>query len=498
MKRAGLGTARLLAALAVASVASAAPGVVAPAGAQGAAARASAQGAAPLPDSTVRAIDALFADHAMPASPGCAVGVYRDGAVVFAKGYGSANLNFAVPITPETRFTVGSVSKQFTAASIALLVRAWRLSLDDDVRRFIPELPDYGTPIRVRHLVHHTSGLRDFWELVVLAGWRPDDGYTTRDMLALAAAQRALNNAPGARYLYSNTGYLLLGEIVRRVTGQSLRAFADSAIFRPLGMRDSFFLDDHDEVVPRRATAYSPAGHGWTVNVWNNDLVGQGGLVTTIADLQKWDENFYTGAVGGPGFLALMRTVEPLNDGGRNDYAFGLELGEYRGLRLERHTGATGGYRAAIVRAPAVHTSFVMLCNAADARTASIPLAMADLVIGAPLGARDAAPAVAAPPPQPSAAVAVAVPRAFTGRYESAELLGTTWDITPGPLPSQLTLRRARGASIVLEQQAPGTFTSRSAGLTVVFDATDRVPSTGLTVTFGEMTGLRFVRVASR
>ncbi len=461
---------------------------------------ASAQQRATLDDSTVRAIDALFADHAAPGSPGCAVGVYRDGAVRFARGYGAANLTFGVPITPDTRFTVGSVSKQFTAASIALLVRAGRISLDDDVRRYVPELPEPGAPILVRHLVHHTSGLRDFWALATLAGWRLDDGYATRDMLALAAAQRGLNNVPGTAYAYSNTGYLVLGEIVRRVTGQSLRAFADSAIFRPLGMRDSFFLDDHNEVVAGRATAYSPVAGGWTVNVWNNDLVGQGGLVTTLADLQRWDENFYSHRIGGDAFVALQRTTEPLTSGAANDYAFGITMGAYRGMRLEEHTGSTGGYRAALYRWPEAHTSVALLCNASDVRNADLPLRVADLVLAGRLGARPAGAAAASVAPSRRAAVSPAPgagsPEVAAGRYVSAELLGTVWEVGAGP-QGTVSVRRPRGDILTFRPAGGRTYVS-PAGITMEFTGAPSSQADGFTVTQGVVTGVRFERVAPR
>ncbi len=222
-----------------------------------------AQAAHPLPDSVASAIDKLYAPMAKPGLPGCSTGVYQNGEVVFARGYGYADLINDVPITPATRFTVGSVSKQFTAASVALLVQAGRISLSDDVRKYIPELQSYPTPVTIANLVHHTSGVRDFWELVDLAGMRPDDGYTSEDMLNLAKRQKGLNFTPGSEYRYSNTGYLLLGEVVRHVTGQSLRRFADSAIFKPLGMTNTLFLDDHNEIVPKRASAYQPAGGGY-------------------------------------------------------------------------------------------------------------------------------------------------------------------------------------------------------------------------------------------
>ena len=300
-----------------------------------------------LPDSLARRVDAVFAKYT-PAGPGCAVGVFQNGQISYAKGYGSANIEFGVPITPQTPFIMGSVSKQFTAASIALLVEQGRISLDDDVHKYVPELADYGKKITVGQLVHHTSGVRDFWALVDAAGMRPDDGYTVADVLALASRQKHLNFDPGAEYNYSNTGYVLLGVIVQRATGKTLRQFAAEQIFTPLRMTSSHFHDDHNQPVRGRAAAYSPsqdatALNGWKINIWNNDIVGQGGLMTTMEDLQKWDENFYTGTVGGKGFLARQLERGVLNDGKQLSYAFGLEIGSYRGVPMVEHSGTTGG-----------------------------------------------------------------------------------------------------------------------------------------------------------
>ena len=443
------------------------------------------------------AIDSLFLPYAHSGSPGCAVGVYQRGAVAFARGYGFANLNHDVPITPSTRFTVGSVSKQFTAASIALLVRAGRVSLDDDVRKYVPEFPAYDPPVRVRHLVHHTSGLRDFWELVGLSGIRYDDGYTNEDMLAMAARQKALNFPPGAEYRYSNTGYLAMAMIVQRVTGQSLRRFADSAIFRPLGMQHTLFLDDHNEVVPGRATAYSPAGNGWRIDVWNNDIVGQGGIVTTLADLQKWDENFYHGRVGGPEFLALMHTTEPLNSGRENKYAFGVNVESYRGRRLVQHTGSTGGYRAALYRFPELHTSFAMLCNASTANTGVLALRMADIVLGDSLGAATPVAArPAAPPGRSTAAPRPAEHAAILGRYTSPELNDAVWEIAAGDSAGTLQLRRPRSRPATLvAADAPYRYTD-GAELVLRFDPPARGRAPGFQLDGSRVQAIRFVRVA--
>lgn len=460
-------------------------------------ARAQGPGAA-LPDSAVRAVDALFAQYAHSGSPGCAVGVYQNGGVAFERGYGFADLNHDVPITPLTRFTVGSVSKQFTAASIALLARSGRISLDDDVRKYVPELPVYQAPVTIRHLVHHTSGMRDFWELVTLAGWRPDDGYTVDDMLNLAAHQKGLNFAPGAEYRYSNTGYLLLGVVVKRVTGQSLRAFAASAIFRPLGMRETLFLDDHNEIVARRAPAYASARGGWRIDVWNNDIVGQGGIVTSIADLQKWDENFYDARVGGRELIAQLQAPGRITGPGPMTYAFGLTVESYRGLRLVQHTGSTGGYRAAIYRFPEAHTSVAMLCNASNANTGQLALRMADAVLGsrftAPAsvaaggrGGRGGAP-VAAPLAAPQREAAL-------GRFRSDELLGAAWDIGAGDAADRITVQRARGPAEVLTAAEPGIrFGGR--GMTLEFDPPVRGKSPGFVVNGSRVSGLRFTRVS--
>src|SRR5688572_1106270 len=322
---------------------------------------------APASTSLTRQVDEIFSSFT-PNGPGCAVAVYQNAKVLLAKGYGSANLEYGVPITPSTPFIVGSVAKQFTAAAIALLVEEKRVALTDDVRKYVPELKDYGTPITIDHLVHHTSGLRDWWELVGLAGMRFDDTYAVQDVLDMTARQHGLNFKPGDRYVYSNTGYIVLGIVVQRVTGKSLREFAAERILGPLKMADSHYQDDHTQPVRGRAYAYSPAAGGrYAINVWNNDLVGQGGVMTTVLDLARWDANFETGSVGGRGFLDRQLERGKLNSGAQLDYAFGLQVGSYRGLDLVEHSGSTGGYRAVLSRFPKQRTSIAALCNVSNA-----------------------------------------------------------------------------------------------------------------------------------
>ena len=452
-----------------------------------------AQSPHPLPDSVASAIAKLYAPMAKAGSPGCSAGVYQNGEVVFARGYGYADLINDVPITPATRFTVGSVSKQFTAASIALLVQAGRLSLSDDVRNYIPELQTYPTPVTIANLVHHTSGVRDFWELVDLAGMRPDDGYTSEDMLNLARQQKGLNFTPGSEYRYSNTGYLLLAEVVRRVTKQSLRRFADSAIFKPLGMTSTLFLDDHNEIVPRRASAYQPVAGGYKIDVWNNDIVGQGGVVTTIGDLQKWDENFYTGRVGGPEFIKLLQTTEPLTDGKPSNYAFGLVIDSYRGAHEVQHTGSTGGYRAAIYRYPDAHTTVAMLCNVTTASTTALAHSMADAVLGSQLENRQ----IVARATRRDTLVAVhpapaALLKIVAGRYRSDELLGSVWEVAASAAGT-ITVTRPRHDAELFGWTTGSAFALR--GTELSFEDAVKGKSPAFTLKGNRVQGLRFERI---
>jgi CubicO group peptidase (beta-lactamase class C family) len=465
--------------------------------AAGAATAIAAQTPHTLPDSTIAAIDRLYAPMAHSGSPGCTVGVYQNGEVVFARGYGYADLINDVPITPSTRFTVGSVSKQFTAASIALLVQARRLSLNDDVRKYIPELQTYSTPVTIANLVHHTSGVRDFWELVDLAGMRPDDGYTSDDMLNLAQHQKGLNFTPGSEYRYSNTGYLLLGIVVKRVTGQSLRQFADSAIFKPLGMTNTLFLDDHNEIVPHRASAYQPDHGGYRIDVWNNDIVGQGGVVTTIGDLQKWDENFYSSRVGGPDFVKLIQSTVPLTSGKPNNYAFGLEIGDYRGAHLISHTGSTGGYRAAIFRIPDSHTSVAMLCNMTTANTTALSRSMLDAVLGSKLGPKSEADrgAGVAGGNRSFRNAPAALLTAVEGQYRSEELLGSVWVITRSTHAGMIVVRRPRGVAAGFGWSSDYSFDGWPAATVLSFDPPIAGKSPGFTVKDSRVQGLRFERI---
>src|SRR5467141_4033882 len=305
------------------------------------------------------AVDEVFADLTKAGSPGCALGVYRDGKIVYAKGYGLANLEENVAITPQSVFDIGSTSKQFTAASILLLEKQGKLSDNDDVRKYIPELPDYGQKVTILHLLNHTSGLRDYLTLMDLAGINTDGVTTDEDALQMITRQQALNFAPGSDWLYSNTGFFLLSVIVQRVSGKTLREFGGENIFAPLEMTHTQYRDNHAALIANRALAYEEQENksGYKLNVSYFEQTGDGAVHTSVEDLLKWDENFYSPRVGGKEFLGEIQERGKLNNGKVLDYAKGLRLQDYRGLQTVSHGGAWGGYRAELLRFPEQHFS---------------------------------------------------------------------------------------------------------------------------------------------
>lgn len=350
----------------------------------------------PLPSNVNAQVDKVFEKWDRGDSPGCALGVYRDGQIIYKHGYGMANLNDDVPITPATVFHVASMSKQFTAASIVLLAQQGKLSLDDDVRKYIPELPDFGERITIRHLVHHTSGLRDQWSLLGLAGWRYSlDLITDDDVMSVMTRQKDLNFKPGEKHVYCNTGYTLMGVIVKRVSGMSLREFTTKNIFERLGMTHTHFRDDHGEIVKHNALGYGQKGKDepFRLSVTNFDTVGATSLHTTVEDLQLWDENFYHPSLGGPGFLQQMLECGKLNTGEQLDYAFGLVVGKYKGVPTVDHAGGDAGYRSDMTRFPEQHFSAAVLCNAADTNPSRLVRQVADIFLAKDLKSPEPAPA---------------------------------------------------------------------------------------------------------
>lgn len=330
-------------------------------------------------------IDALFAPYAN--RPGCAVGVMRDGRVVHAAGYGLADVERRVPITPATLFDIASTSKQFAAAAVILLELDGKLALSDDVRKYVPELRDYGTPITIDHLLRHTSGLRDYVALLSLAGIDVHDVSGDEQALAIVARQAKLNFPTGSRYEYSNSGYFLLSVIVERVSGKPLAEFARERLFAPLGMTQARFRDNYALVIPGRALGYaasgaSPQGEVQFSNAASDwEHTGDGALFLSVEDAFKWAENFHQPRVGGQALIDRLQQTGHLANGEPIGYARGLFVDEYRGLRRIQHAGNWIGFNAMLARYPQQHTSIAIFCNFEGAEAAGLADNVADIVL---------------------------------------------------------------------------------------------------------------------
>jgi CubicO group peptidase (beta-lactamase class C family) len=321
------------------------------------------------PDANVR-VDSIFEQWSSVESPGCAIGVSVEGLTVLSRAYGMADLEHDIPNTPETIFEGGSVSKQFTAAAVMLLALDGKLSLDHDVRRYVPEVYDYGTTITLRHLLTHTSGLRDWGSVAEISGWsRQSRTHTHAHVLDILRRQSQLNFPPGHEYSYSNSGYNLLAVIVGRVSGTPFAEFCEQHIFEPLGMVNTQWRDDYTRIVKGRSTAYRVSGDTVSILRPIEDVHGNGGLLTTVGDLLIWNEALETGRLGGPEFVRMMHEQGRLNDGRRIAYAAGLFVQPFAGVASVTHTGATSGYRAFLGRYPEQRLSVAMLCNASDVDT---------------------------------------------------------------------------------------------------------------------------------
>jgi CubicO group peptidase (beta-lactamase class C family) len=432
-------------------------------------------------------VDRIFARWDRPGSPGCAVGVASQGKLVYQRGYGTANLDYDVPLSTGSVLYIASVSKQFTAATMALLAADGRISLDDDVRKYIPELPDYGERITIRHLIHHTSGIRDYLALMGMAGMRLGDTHSDQEVLELIARQMALNFRPGERHLYNNSGYFLMSEIVKRVTGKSLREFADERIFRPLGMHSTHFHDDHTMVVKNRALSYSPdPDGGFEIDYWANfDKVGSGGLLSTVEDLFLWDQNFYEPKVGGPEFLDQLHTRGVLNGGDTLDYAFGLVHGEYRGLRTVSHGGSSMGFRTHLLRFPDQRVSVIVLCNLGTTDPADLAREVADVYLSRSYTSAYAEEPSPTRRPVEERETTAALRSRLAGRYHSDEL---RIEYSILDRDGRLVLRRKAAADAPLRFLGDDTF--RAGSWELKFDPDGRA----FTVDAGRAYRIRFQR----
>jgi len=330
-------------------------------------------------------VDAVFSTWDEPGSPGCALAVAQDGALLYSRGYGYANLDYNIPITPHTVFDVASVTKQFNAASIIMLAQEGKLSLDDNVRKWLPELPEYEWPITLRHMLQHTSGLRDYLALFPLAGRNDYYPISHPQILAMMSRQRALVSQPGEQYRYSNTAFMLLSQVIERVNGQTLGEITQERIFAPLQMNDSFMYEDFEKVVPGRAIGYIRAddGHVRIVHNYNFDIAGDGQLYSTMEDLLRWD-NYLHGAEK-PAIYPMMLVEGKLNNGERIDYAQGLRREEYRGLHTIGHGGSSWGFRTELIRFTEPGLSIAISCNMGDVNPQYLAKQVADYYLATQL-----------------------------------------------------------------------------------------------------------------
>ncbi len=328
-------------------------------------------------------VDEIFSVYDKSGSPGCSLGVIRDGNFVYRKAYGLASLEVGVPLSPQSVFYMGSVSKQFTAAAVVLAAEQGYLSLDDDVRKYIRELPNYGHAITLRQMIHQTSGFRDFYTLLGLSGHDPADFNSPEEIFKIVVRQRGLNNIPGDEWIYSNTNYFLLGMVVKRATKKSLAEFAAENIFKPLGMSHTLFYDDHTLVVPGRVAAYDSGPHDSFHVDWSTtfEVVGAGGLMSSVDDLLLWDRNFYANRLGKGTLVQELQTPGVLNNGNKISYAMGLVFGNYRGLDIVEHGGALFGYRTELLRFPEQKFSVICLCNIANAVPENLARKVADIYL---------------------------------------------------------------------------------------------------------------------
>lgn len=380
-------------------------------------------GFAQLGADTARAIDALFERYHSEA-PGCELAISRNGQVIYSKAWGMADLEHHIPMTINSISEAGSVSKQFTAAAILLLEQQGKLSLDDDVRKYVPELPDYGKPILLRYMMHHSSGLRDWGSIAAIAGWpRTTKTYNNHDALDIIVHQQHLNTPPNEAFGYSNSNYNLFAIIVERVSGMTLAAFTRQYIFLPAGMTHTSWRDDHKRVVPDRAIAYDLTRNIYETNLPNEDVYGNGGLLTTAEDLLKWNAWYLGGHLGNPSLLPRQLAVDNFTNGKPNEYGAGLFLSQrYGQLRIE-HSGATASYRADLEAFPASALSIAWLSNtsAFDGKGNIFQQVEELFFARAGSGTTGASGPRNAPADAPVYSLSAAALQAYTGNYYSEE-----------------------------------------------------------------------------
>jgi CubicO group peptidase (beta-lactamase class C family) len=447
--------------------------------------------ALPAADETAGKVDKLFAAWDKTTSPGASLAVVRDGKIIYERGYGMAKLEDGLINTPDKVFDIGSVSKQFTAACVAMLVRDGKVRVEDDIRKYLPEMPAYEKPVTVDHLLHHTSGIRDYNALLSLAGFRPEsDSPTVEEAVEVIRRQKKLNYAPGEEYSYTNSGFFLLSQIVERVSGKSLNAFAQERIFKPLGMTKTLFQDDHTQIIKDRATGYTQgeAAGDFKINMSNWDETGDGNVYTTVRDLYLWDQAFYTGALG-KDLMDMLQTTGVLNSGKAIDYAWGLVVTDYKGLKVVEHGGAWVGFRAAIVRFPGQKFSVIILANLDSVDPSGLALRVADIYLAGQLKepAKEEAKKV-----EPIT-VAKAELEALTGNWEDGQF-GQWLSLM---MKDDKLIAGIGGRNFTLKPVAPGKFiAAERADVELEFKAAEKGKAPTARMAVGKSLEFRFAKAA--
>ncbi len=451
------------------------------------------------PTTREAAVDKVFAAW-NKATPGCAVGVAENGASVLQRAYGMAELEHAVVNRPETIFEAGSVSKQFTAAAMILLARDGKVSLDDDVRKYVPELPAYEAPVTIRQMLSHTSGLRDWGNLAGIAGMpRGARTYSHGHVVDILSRQRALNFAPGTRWSYSNSGYNLSAVIIARASGMSFAEFSRTRLFQPLGLTHTSWRDDYTRIVPGRAVAYSPQGLArFRQDMPFENVHGNGGLLTTVGDLLKWQRALSDGPLSGARVAIEQQTMAKLPDGRDLHYGLGVFTGVYKGVPEVYHSGATAGYRAFLTHYPSANLTVAVLCNAGNANATQFARSVSDVYLGDRANASAPRPAVLREAQGPLVGIAPDATykptaddlAAFAGTYDSEEVeLRLTVSVENG----SLVIRRRPDSLISLRPHSRDRFEA-GAGLGQVTFRRENGRVTGFSVTQDRVWDLRFAK----
>lgn len=409
-------------------------------------------------------IDAIFSQW-NNTTPGASLGIIKDAKLVYAKGYGLANLEYDIPNSPTSVFRIGSTSKQFTAACIVLLEQQGKLIFDNTLKSYFPDFPEYAKKITVRHLLNHTSGIRDYLQLTYLKGFSDDDFYTDATLMKMLLAQTDLNFEPGEEFTYSNSGYWLLGQIVEKASGMNMADYAAQEIFKPLGMTNTHFHNNHTQIVKNRASGYVPKRDGgFRISMTTLDMIGDGGIFTSIEDIKKWDDAYYNSTVLNREFWNIMTTNGKLNNGEKIDYAAGLFVEDYKGINHINHGGAFVGFRAELLRFPEQKLSIAIFANRGDANPSRMAYQIADILLKDDLKEEEAETEEIAPQPKSKVSV-IALPQ-MEGTYEieaglsfTVKATSTGLDVTQNWNKSNYIIERTQGNTFVIPNQENLDFT---------------------------------------